>query len=315
MAFRATEQRRRDAAPVIAQRWLRAVFLEDWSLKLVALVITLGLWYGVTSQRVPASRRLSGVQLSFLRPDDVEISNDPVKSVEVTLQGRKNDIDDLIVNNLVATVDVSGYRLGDRVVRLTRESVSINLPEGVRVEKIEPGSVALRLERRIERELEVEARLEGKVPAGYELRGVQVTPGRVRVRGPESLVGVLGKAPTETIPLDGQKESFVWPQTAIDIPDAKILTLDPVVAVRIEIGEERIERTFTRVSVRDPSADADQPATPATAEVVLRGERSIMENLRPENLEIVLEKTPDGTVQPRLSTSMQGRIELVSVNR
>lgn len=315
MAFRATEQSRGDAAPSIAQRWLRALFFEDWGLKLVALVITLGLWYGVTSQRVPASRRLSGVQLSFLRPDDMEISNDPIKSVEVTLQGRKKDIDDLIVNNLVATVDVSGYRLGDRVVRLTRESVSINLPEGVRVEQIEPGSVALKLERRIERELEVDARLDGQVPTGFELRGVQVTPGRVRVRGPESLVRVLEKAPTETIPLDGQKESFVWPQTAIDIHGAKIVTLDPVVAVRVEIGEERIEKTFMRVNVRDASADGDQPARPATANVVLRGERSVVENLRPENLEIVLERTPGGTLQPRLSTNMQGRLELVSVNR
>lgn len=313
MFFRATEQRARDAAPALAQRWLRAVFLEDWGMKLLALIITLGLWYGVTSQRVPASRRLSGVQLSFLRRDDVEISNDPLKSVEVTLQGRKNDIDHLTANNLVATVDVSSYRLGDRVVRLTRESVSLNLPEGVRVENIEPGSVALRLERRVERELEVAARLEGKVPEGYEMRGVEITPPRVRVRGPESRVNMLDKAPTETIPLDGQRESFNWPQTAIEMLDPKIVTLDPVVAVRVEIGEERIERTFAGVGVR--ALYEGEPVPTATTNVVLRGARSVVENLRPENFEILLERQPDGSVQPRLSTTMQGRIELVSVKR
>ncbi|HEX8474300.1 MAG TPA: CdaR family protein [Pyrinomonadaceae bacterium] len=312
MAFHATEPKTRGDAQSLAQRWLREIFFEDWGLKLLALFITLGLWYGVTSQRVPASRRLRSVQLSFLRPDDVEISNDPLNSVEVTLQGRKNDIDDLIASNLVATVDISGFKLGERVVRLTRETVTLNLPEGVRVDNIEPSSVALRLERRIEREVEVEARTEGRPPSGYEVRGVQITPGRVRVRGPESIIRNLEKAFTETISLEGQKETLNLPQTAIDIPNAKIVTLDPVVSVRVEIGAERIEKTFARVSVR--TADGDGQAQPTNANVVLRGERPVLENLRPEDFEIILERMADGTLQPRLPPSMQGRAELVSIN-
>lgn len=311
MAFRATDGRRLDGTPSVAGRWLRAIFLEDWGLKLLALVITLSLWYGVTGQRVPVTRRLRGVQLSFLRPDDVEISNDTVEEVEVTLQGRKGEVDDLVARNLVATVDISRYKLGERVVRLTPQSVSINLPEGVRIERIEPTSIAVRLEPRIEREVEVMPQLEGKPAAGYELRGWQVTPAAVRVRGPESRVRALERVPTETISIEGLKETLVLSQTAVDILDTKLLALDPIVSVRVEVGEERIEKSFAQVRV--VAGDGEQ-AQPSTASLRLRGERSFVEGLRPENLELVLEKMPDGSIVARLPQGLRGRVELLSTS-
>jgi|ERR1051326_230944 hypothetical protein len=39
-------------APGFAERWLRRVFIEDWSLKLLALAITLILWFVVSGQDV-----------------------------------------------------------------------------------------------------------------------------------------------------------------------------------------------------------------------------------------------------------------------
>lgn len=297
----------------VAQRWLREVLFEDWGLKLLALAVALGLWYAVTSQSAPVTIRLRGVQLFFLRPEDVEIGNEPREEVEVTLQGRSSELNELVMRNLVATVDVSRYKLGERVVRLTPDNVSMNLPEGVRIEKIEPNNVALRLEPRVEREVEVEPRLEGKSPKGFEVLGVQVSPLRVRVRGPESRVRAIEKAPTETISLEGQTETLTLPQTAIDILDQRITALDAVVGVRVEIGEERIERRFEGVNVRVPLDGGERPQ-PARVSVLLRGARSIVEKLRPENLEIVLERAPDGSLQPRLllPQGADGRVELVS---
>ena len=39
-------------APGFAERWLRRVFIEDWSLKLLALAITLILWFVVSGHDV-----------------------------------------------------------------------------------------------------------------------------------------------------------------------------------------------------------------------------------------------------------------------
>ena len=312
MAFRVTRDELLGRATLlgVARRWLRELVFEDWWLKLFALVIALGLWLGVTSQRAPASVRLPDVHLSFLLPADVEISNDPRDEVEVTLQGRKNDLDALDRRNLVATVDVSDLKLGERVVRLTPERVSMNLPEGVRIAKIEPRSVPLRLERRVEREVEVAARVEGELPEGFELRGVRVSPRVVHVRGPESHVRALDKAPTETVSLEGHRESVTLAQVAVDIADEKVVALEPVVAVRLEIAERGAERRLGGVRVRGPEGAGP---IPDTVEVTVRGGRTAVESLRAEDLQVVLERGADGALQPRLllPPNLSGKIELV----
>ena len=52
------------------QRWLRVIFIEDWGVKLLALVISLALWYGVTGQRKPTTIRVPRVPLNFRLPSD-----------------------------------------------------------------------------------------------------------------------------------------------------------------------------------------------------------------------------------------------------
>jgi len=74
-----------------ARRWLRALLFEDWTLKLLALAITLGLWYAVTTQRAPATKRLHDVPLEFLLPENIDIGNDPVDKVDVMLEGSQDN--------------------------------------------------------------------------------------------------------------------------------------------------------------------------------------------------------------------------------
>ena len=63
MSFREIDEglRRQARKPQWAERWLRAVFIEDWGTKLLALVIALALWYGVTGQRKPTTIRVPRV--------------------------------------------------------------------------------------------------------------------------------------------------------------------------------------------------------------------------------------------------------------
>ncbi len=314
MAFREADAKNATSARSVAGRWLHALLFEDWSLKVLALLITLGLWYAVTGQRTPATLRLRGVQLEFTPARDMEISNEPLEEVEVTLQGSRGKLDEINARNLVLRADISQLKPGDRVVRLVpRQNLSMDLPDGIEIARIEPGSVAIRLERSIVRELEVEARFEGSPPEGYVRGEVQINPPTVRVRGPESHVNALEKAHTESISLEGQREIMTLPQMAIDIGDHKIAPLDPVVAVRVEIKEEVIQKRFAGISVRAANSSG-AAVRPATAAVEVRGARSVVERLRPEDLEIVVEQAADGSTLSRLSLApgIGGRVELVS---
>lgn len=316
MSFHETEEPRPRPRPQhgVVQRWLREIFVEELGLKLLALAITLVLWYAVTGQRTPTTRHLLGVHLNFNLPKDTETSNDPPATVEVTLLGNKTELERIDETRLVANVDVQDFKPGERTVQLTPERVTLGLPDGVRVESIEPNTIPLRLEPRVEREVEVEARLEGSVPEGYELREIKVVPAKARVRGPASRVNALQKLSTEALSLDGHQESFTAQQVALntDALDKKINPIDTVVNVTFEIGERRIEKSFAGVVVRESTG---AQARPETASVTLYGARSALEQLHAADLQIALDVSPDGAITPRLilPPGMENRVELRSI--
>jgi YbbR domain-containing protein len=298
-------------APTPLERAARKMFVEDWSLKLLALAITLVLWFAVTGQNQPLTIR-TGVQLNLIRPSNLDISNDPPKTVEVVLTGSRPNLESLSPLDLVATVDVSDHPAGERVIRLTLDRVTMQLPDGVKIESFQPGTIPIHLEPRLERQVLVEVKTEGKPEDGYEVYSINPEPATVRVRGPASRVEALQKAPTETISLSGKKESFTASRVAIDIPDQKIEVLDPLVDLTVELGEKRTVKSFSGVRTRSLSG---VEVRPATAEVTLAGPSSVLAELRAEDVKVVINlSTAGGSVAGvELPPAVKDRVKLLTV--
>src|SRR5215213_391246 len=226
--------------PNRVEKLLRRVLLEDWSLKLLSPAVAIVLWLVVTGQNEPVTAHVN-VQLNFIRPQSLEISNDPPRTVDIMLTGSRNKLDDLTALDLVATVDLSEQRAGERVLRLA-DKAQISLPQGVKVDGFQPSAIPIRLEPILERQIAIEPKLEGKPADGYEVYAVRPSKGSVTVRGPESRVNALQKVLTESIWLSGQKETFTASNVAIDMSDAKVDLPDPVVNVEVEIGEKPVQK-------------------------------------------------------------------------
>jgi YbbR domain-containing protein len=296
-------------APSRTEKLLRRIFLEDWSLKLLSLAIAIVLWLLVTGQNQPVTAHLN-VQLNFIRPQALEISNDPPRSVDVMLTGSRTKLDDLTSLDLVATVDISDQRAGERILRLA-DKAQIMLPQGIKVDSFQPSAIPIRLEEIVERQVAVEPKLEGKPADGFEIYSVYPGKGSVAVRGPASRVNALQKVTTEGIWLAGHKESFTASNVALDSPDPKVDLLEPMIDVEIEIGERRIEKTFSGVAVSTTQGDKVQPATTS---VTLLGVASFLELLKPEELKIVVD-LPGQRFAPRLELpdALKGKVILKSV--
>ena len=294
--------------PNRVEKLLRRIFLEDWSLKLLSLAIAIVLWLVVTGQNEPVTAHVN-VQLNFIRPQLLEISNDPPRTVDVMLTGSRNKLDDLTALDLVATVDLSEQRAGERVLRLA-DKAQISLPQGVKVDGFQPSAIPIRLEPILERQITIEPKLEGKPADGYEVYAVRPSKGSVTVRGPESRVNALQRVLTESIWLSGHKETFTASSVAIDVADTKVDLLDPVVNVEVEIGEQRVEKRFSGVAV---SAADGQNTQATTTGVTVLGPASLVAKLKAEDLKIVLHSTANGTEpQLRLPPAFEGKVVLKS---
>lgn len=225
--------------PTAPERWLRKLFLEDWGLKLLALAITVVLWLAITGQNQPVTLRLSGVQLNFLTPAGLQLSNEPASHVEVFLRGSPDKLDRIGTRDLVATVDLSDQNAGERSVRLSLNRVKMDLREDVKIQGFYPATIPIRLEPVVEVPLDVEIKFEGKLPDGYEIASFTVNPAKVRLRGPADRINALHKVMTETVWLDGKRESFNLSQVEINIPDPKLEILDPAVDIHVEIAAKK----------------------------------------------------------------------------
>jgi len=294
--------------PHRTQKLLRRIFVEDWSLKLLSLAIAIVLWLLVTGQNQPVTAHVN-VQLNFIRPQALEISNDPPRTVDVTLTGSRNKLDDLTSLDLVATVDLSAQGAGERVLRLA-DKAQITLPQGIKVDGYQPSAIPIRLEEIVDRQVQVEPKLEGKPDDGFEVYSVYPNKGSVGVRGPASRVAALQKIATESIWLAGRKASFTAENVALDVADPKVDLLEPMVNVAVEIGERRIEKTFSGVPVATADGGKVQPATTS---VTLLGVASYLEALKPEEMKLVLHGE---NLEPRLELPdvLKGRVILKSVH-
>jgi YbbR domain-containing protein len=293
--------------PGTVERVLRKIFVEDFGLKLLALAITLLVWMAVTGENQPITIH-TAVQLNFVRPDNLGISNDPPRTVEVLLTGSRNRLNNLRLLDLVATVDLTDSKPGDRVIRLSPERVAIQLPAGVKISSFQPATLPIRLEPIVRREVMVEVHLDGEPAAGFEVYSTQSTPGAVWIAGPASHVNELQKAPTETISVDGRKETFTVPRVSIAIADEKLDVADNLVDIVVTIGEKRIQKRFENVPLLRSNSSQSQ-----TAAVTLIGPTGLLQQLKAEDITLVLDA---GETVPKLQLppAMQDHIKLISID-
>lgn len=229
---------------LFAKHFIRKVFLEDWGLKLIALVVTLGLWFGVTGLSTPTTKRFT-VPLNLSIASNVQIVNSPLQEIEIEVTGDKRKVEQINRAELAASVDLTDITSGDRVILLSPESVGVPLPQGIKLVEVAPTRIAVNLEAVEEKDLEVRAVTTGEPAAGYEVYTSSALPPSVRVRGPASIVRRLEYVETDRVDLSGRKEDFTARQVPVVAPDPKAAVLNTFVDIVLRIGEKRVERTFT----------------------------------------------------------------------
>ena len=206
---------------------IRKIFLEDWAMKLIALVITLGLWLGVTGLSTPTTKRFT-VPLIPNISNSSEITSALIQEVDIVVSGDKRKVDQINRSDLSATLDLTDVAPGDRVVSLTPDNVSVALPQGVKLVEVQPSRIAVKLEAVEEKEIEVRAPVEGEPAAGYEIYNTSILPPKIRVRGPESYLRTLDFIETDKIDISGQQTDFTARQIPVRVSNPKAAVLNTV---------------------------------------------------------------------------------------
>lgn len=274
-------------------------FFENLALKVVSLGLAVLLWFVIAGEKTSEMGLQAPVELQNF-PAELELTGDPVNSVEVRLRASPGVIHRLNPGDVSAIVDLHGMAEGEHIMHLTAEAIRV--PFGVKVVKISPAILTLNLEHTQQKTVPIHPRLLGRPAPGYELAEVESDPKEARVSGPRSRVAELESAYTEAVSLEGAGGTVVS-QVNIGLGDPLLrIQGSPKAKVTARVREVQDSRTFgdLEVEVRGGSAVVH----PARVAVVLSGAASILKRVQASAIHPHVELTGNARGPLRVKVSL-----------
>ncbi|MBI5886706.1 MAG: YbbR-like domain-containing protein [Deltaproteobacteria bacterium] len=212
------------------------MLLKNLRLKLISIAFAFALWFFVAGQS-PTELGIM-VPLGYKgMPKDMVMTSAPFGEVEVRVTGPRFLLNNIEQGKVMVELDLGAAREGLSVVRILPKD--INVPMGVKVARVVPSSVEVRLERLADVELPVRVRLSGRPAAGYRVSGVDVRPKKVMARAFARYASDKDAIFTRPVDVNGLANS-VDRSVGLDAPENEFVNVsDYNVRVRVTITGER----------------------------------------------------------------------------
>lgn len=271
------------------RRWLHGAIADNLGLKFLSMVLAVTVFLLVNTDR---DREIAArVGVSYMLPEDKVLVSKRLDEVRITVKGswrRLRKFDEREVDRI--NLDLRRASSGE--TSITTEMV--HLPSGLTVTSINPRSVHVAFDRRVEKIVEVSPVVTGRPQHGYVVAEAKPAPATVKLRGAEGTLAVLTSVRTREVSLEGHTDSF---DAATDLmpPDGVDVVGNPTITLQIHIDEELVTRKLPgqTVVVGGDGDAARWRIVPAQVDITLTGALLAVEKAR-GSLVPVARLAPDG---------------------
>lgn len=216
---------------------IKSILLDNWGIKLVSLGLSLTLWFYVTSKGKTEMTITIPLELRNV-PQDMAVVGDVTGSVEVRVQGQERVLRDISLGKkVVGMIDLSMARIGETIVHISPDD--IRRPADVTITHISPSEIRVKLEQLVRKTFRLRAVLHGYPATGHRIGKITVTPLRISVEGPESVMAGLDALQTMPIDIQGSEETMTV-EPKIDYQGQPVKLLEKNISIRIVI--ERVHK-------------------------------------------------------------------------
>ncbi len=208
------------------------LWTDNWGIKALSLGLALMLWFYVTSKGKTEITINVPIELRNI-PQSMAVVGDVASSVEVRVQGQERVLRDITIGKKVfVVIDLSMTGAGENTVRISPDD--IRRPAGVTVMHLSLSELKVRLEPLVRKSFRLLPVFRGAPLSGYQITKVTVSPQRIPVEGPKSVIKTIDRLPT--MPIDIQDISAsVTIEPKIDYQGKPVKILAESIAVRISI--------------------------------------------------------------------------------
>lgn len=173
--------------------------------KLGSLLLAVLLWLAFSSAPLVVTTHTAPIVYSNLANGWMVAGNSP-ETVHLELRGPAGQLTVASLAETVVRFDLANVASAEDRTFTISES-NLNLPPGVAFLRAVPSQLRLQLAHLAEKEVPVEVRLSGSLPAGYQLAGQSVSPEHLRIAGSEMRVTFVTKVQTDPIDLRSLAQS------------------------------------------------------------------------------------------------------------
>lgn len=198
--------------------------LPFWS-----IVIAIVLWAQVHGQGMGSVRLDVALQVRDV-PADMVIVNDLPDQVSITVSGLQALLNSLDTQALFVSVDASSLNMPG-VIEQALDIEAIDLPAGLKVEKIQPDSVQLQVDHIVKRTINVQPIFD--LPQGWKAEHVVITPSVIALSGPEVWISTMDEIETSALRLDLNQGLFDVETTVVPLTGKGIHALKKDVKIRV----------------------------------------------------------------------------------
>ena len=178
---------------------------DNWTLKLISIVFAILLWMFIMGERRLEIGFRVPLELQNI-PSELIIANEVPSLVDVRISGPRTLLMKVSPNDISIIVDLSDLKPG--LTTFKRLEERLNLPSGLRVTRLSPSFIDLKLERIKEKMVPVHIALTGEPLFGFKVGSVRAVPEKVSIAGAETELKGINEVKTESIDLTGVNEGF-----------------------------------------------------------------------------------------------------------
>lgn len=210
--------------------------LKNWPLKLVSLTIALIVWLLLVPEDKISSEIAMAIPLETVKiPAGLELTEKPIAYIDITIRAPNRVLKEINPQSLKAVLDLEKATVYQHEFPLNTGMVLA--PKNVKVIKVSPNKVSLKLERTKEESLEIKPAILGKPAEGFRVSKIEVMPPRASVVGPESSLRKRESVITTPIDLSGLNQTTVF-DVDIILPKPELRLRSSFTSVRVIVNIE-----------------------------------------------------------------------------
>jgi YbbR domain-containing protein len=281
---------------------------KDMLLKLVSLLLAVVLWYFVGGEDRVNKTVMVPLEIINL-PRDLVISNQYKKEMEVSVSGPRSLILEMSERAVSRQVDLSAAEPGSMVIETGNEDIPV--PRGVVVERVQPSSIILSLDKLIQKQFPVSARTVGRVAEGYYVKSLSTDPDTITITGPQTILSQFDELFTRAINLSGVKKSGQL-QVPLELEPAIVeLIGETSVTADFVVDLETETRSMEGVQVQAMIGGLPREVQPSTVRITANIPKMLLQdNKNPRELLSVTAIQDEEEEQLRVKVIPRAGIEL-----